>query len=76
VNGRLSFCVLKLDWGEASEAAEPLAFNQGFYNLFLAVGALLGVLLVALDAATAGWTLVVFSCASMVGAALVGSLLG
>lgn len=54
MNGRLSFCVLKLDWGEASEAAEPLAFNQGFYNLFLAVGALLGVLLVALDAATAG----------------------
>lgn len=54
-----------------AEATKPLAYNQGFYNLFLAVGALLGVVLVVIDRETQGWTLVVFCCASMVAAALV-----
>lgn len=45
------------------------AFNQGFYNLFLAVGLFAGLLLgVRSDA---GRALVVLTCGSMVGAALV-----
>jgi putative membrane protein len=50
----------------------PMALNQGFYNLFLAVGVIVGLLLLlhrALDAP--GLLLVFFSCASMLAAALV-----
>ncbi|WP_439693707.1 DUF1304 domain-containing protein [Curtobacterium sp. SP.BCo] len=54
-----------------SQATRGLAFNQGFYNLFLAIGAILGVVLVATGSSTTGWTLVVFSTASMLGAAVV-----
>lgn len=58
------------DQGAADEAAF-FAFNQGFYNLFLAVGAVLGPVLVLSGQATVGWTLVVFACGSMVAAAIV-----
>jgi putative membrane protein len=47
------------------------AFNQGFYNLFLAVGTLTGVLVWANGHDSAGRALVGFGCASMVAAALV-----
>jgi putative membrane protein len=53
------------------QATRSMAFNQGFYNLFLAIGAILGVVLVVTGNATTGWTLVVFSTASMLGAAVV-----
>jgi len=53
------------------EAATPWAFNQGFYNLFLAVGTLVGVVLAAADEATTGLGLILFGCGSMVAAALV-----
>ena len=56
---------------EDAQATRDLAFNQGFYNLFLAVAAVLGVLLVLLGRTPVGWTLVVSSCASMVAAATV-----
>ncbi|WP_027342273.1 DUF1304 domain-containing protein [Hamadaea tsunoensis] len=52
-------------------AIRPWAFNQGFYNLFLAVGALAGVLVVHTGDRTAGRTLVGFACLCMLGAALV-----
>lgn len=52
------------------EAVTPWAYNQGWYNLFLAVGALLGAVLVRTEPAV-GWTLVVFACGSMLLAALV-----
>lgn len=57
----------------ADAAARRLfAFNQGFYNLFLALGVLvgLGVLHFGGDALV-GQTLVLFSCACMVGAGVV-----
>jgi putative membrane protein len=59
--------------GEADvAAARPWAFNQGFYNLFLAVGTIVGlVLLHTGGTAQAGRALVALSCASMLGAALV-----
>ncbi len=53
---------------------ELLAFpmlNQGFYNLFLAIGTAVGVVGVARDWEPQGTTLVVFGCLFMVGAALV-----
>jgi putative membrane protein len=59
---------------QAADITRPMAYNQGFYNLFLAIGAALGILLFAMggpDALVAGRTLVLFSLGSMVGAALV-----
>lgn len=53
---------------------EVLAFpmlNQGFYNLFLALGTLAGVVGVAVGWDPQGSTLVVFGCLFMIGAALV-----
>jgi len=53
------------------QATRAMAFNQGFYNLFLAIGAILGVVLAVTGNGATGWTLVVFSTASMLGAAVV-----
>lgn len=50
---------------------QALAYNQGFYNLFLAVGALLGIVLLGAGSRVAGLTLMSFTSASMVLAALV-----
>ncbi|MCJ1714171.1 DUF1304 domain-containing protein [Curtobacterium sp. VKM Ac-2922] len=54
-----------------ARATRGLAFNQGFYNLFLAIGAFLGVVLAYAGNGATGWTLVVFATASMLGAAVV-----
>ena len=63
-----------------AEITRPLAYNQGFYNLFLAVGALIGIGLVAFGAGpaqdVAGWTLVFSCCGSMLLAAVVLALSG
>ena len=53
---------------------ELLAFpmlNQGFYNLFLAIGTFVGVVGAARGWEPQGSTLVVFGCLVMIGAALV-----
>lgn len=47
-----------------AETMKFLAFNQGFYNLFLAIGTFVGI-------ALGQRVLVVFTCASMVGAAAI-----
>jgi putative membrane protein len=59
--------------GEADvAAARPWAFNQGFYNLFLAVGTIVGLILLHTDGyPQAGRALIALACASMLGAALV-----
>lgn len=82
----LFFKLESLDWrkpktwktfGLASQAeadtTAALAFNQGFYNLFLAVGTLTGIVIVAVSDThdAIGWTLIIFACASMLGAAIV-----
>jgi len=54
-----------------AETTAPLAFNQGFYNLFLAIGAAVGIVCVARNCDTVGWTLIIFSCGCMLAAALV-----
>lgn len=62
-------------FGVRSEAeaatTRPLMINQGFYNLFLAVGILVGLALVHTGPESAGRAIVIFCCASIVGAALV-----
>jgi len=49
----------------------PMAFNQGFYNLFLAIGIAGGLLLVAAGNEMTGRPIVLFACACMVGAGVV-----
>ena len=60
----------------AADVTKPMAYNQGFYNLFLALGVVIGLALFwAGDAGTtaevAGRALVLFSLGSMLAAALV-----
>jgi putative membrane protein len=50
---------------------QPWAFNQGWYNLFLAAGAIGGVITIHSGSVTAGRSIALFSCACMLGAALV-----
>jgi putative membrane protein len=52
-------------------AVQPWAFNQGWYNLFLAAGAIGGVITIHAGNATVGRSVALFSCACMLGAALV-----
>lgn len=54
-----------------AETVRPWAFNQGFYNLFLAVQTSVGVALVATGAEAVGLALVVAGVGSMLAAALV-----
>lgn len=58
---------------EVADTTKPMAYNQGFYNLFLAIGAGIGILLWAVNGVddVAGRTLLLFSLGSMVAAALV-----
>ncbi len=55
----------------AADVTRPMAYNQGFYNLFLAIGAALGLVLWWAGRETAGTTLVLFTTGSMVAAAVV-----
>ncbi|AFE06568.1 hypothetical protein COCOR_05774 [Corallococcus coralloides DSM 2259] len=54
-----------------ADVVKPMALNQGFYNLFLAVGVLVGVVLVHTGAVASGVAAVVFGCGCMLLAALV-----
>jgi len=56
---------------EQAAIVRSFAFNQGFYNLFLAVGVALGLALVATGNPGAGDVLVVFACGTMVAAGVV-----
>ncbi|MFC5261497.1 DUF1304 domain-containing protein [Kribbella qitaiheensis] len=50
-----------------AEAARPWAFNQGFYNLFLAIGAIGGLI----AGGDKGHAIALFACACMAGAGIV-----
>jgi putative membrane protein len=56
---------------QQAETLRPMAFNQGFYNLFLGIGTGIGVACLAAGQDEVGWALIVFGCASMLGAAVV-----
>ncbi|WP_456847304.1 DUF1304 domain-containing protein [Cellulomonas sp. P5_C6] len=52
-------------------AVKPWAYNQGFYNLFLAIGAIVGAVLALAGQETVGLALILLACGSMLAAALV-----
>jgi putative membrane protein len=56
---------------EQAAVVRSFAYNQGFYNLFLAIGVAIGLGLLAVGNADAGRALVVFACGSMVAAGIV-----
>lgn len=56
---------------EESRATQEMAFNQGFYNLFLAITVIVGVILFLAHQQTAGAALVFAGAGSMAAAALV-----
>ncbi|HYK10189.1 MAG TPA: DUF1304 family protein [Gemmatimonadales bacterium] len=56
---------------EQSQTTRLFAFNQGFYNLFLALGVFAGLALFLAGRPAVGHALATFSCLSMLGAALV-----
>ena len=52
-----------------ADTTAPMAYNQGYYNLFLAVITIIGmVLIVVVDWDDAGWALLIASCGSMAAA--------
>jgi putative membrane protein len=55
----------------AADTTRPMAYNQGFYNLFLGLGAILGIVLLGTGHEAAGTTLMLFCTGSMVAAAVV-----
>ena len=60
-------------FGVASQAdahtTRPMAYNQGFYNLFLGLGALIGLVIFFANQPQAGQALALFTTAAMVLAA-------
>lgn len=56
---------------EDAETLRPMAYNQGFYNLFLALGVVVGLVLVWSGLRLPALVLLLFVCVSMVLAALV-----
>jgi putative membrane protein len=56
---------------DQADTVRPMAFNQGFYNLFLAAGILGGLVLIATAHVPAGRAVILFACGCMVGAGVV-----
>lgn len=56
---------------DEAEATRQMAFNQGFYNLFLALAVIVGIVLVAADERAVGATAVLVGAGSMAAAGLV-----
>jgi putative membrane protein len=57
---------------EDAELMKPLAYNQGFYNLFLALGVVAGLIMICCGTLSqAGFALAIFALLSMVLAAVV-----
>lgn len=54
-----------------AETTKDLAFNQGFYNLFLAIVTVVGVVTVATGSSVVGAALIFAGTGSMIAAALV-----
>jgi putative membrane protein len=60
-----------LDSDADARVTRSFAYNQGFYNLFLAAGVAIGVALIALGKPEAGGAITLFACGSMVAAGVV-----
>jgi len=55
----------------AADITKPMAYNQGFYNLFLAIGAFVGIVVYGVGQHDIGLTLVFFSLGCMLLASIV-----
>jgi len=55
----------------AADTTRSMAYNQGFYNLFLAIGAFVGIVVYGVGEHAVGLTLVFFSLGCMLLAAVV-----
>lgn len=60
-----------IDSAEDAEITRSFAYNQGFYNLFLAVGVAIGLVLEWVGQPTAGRAITLFACGSMIAAGVV-----
>ncbi len=56
---------------DEARATREMAFNQGFYNLFLAIAVIVGIILFVAGQRAVGATLVLVGCGSMLAAAAV-----
>ena len=54
-----------------ADTVKPMAYNQGYYNGFLALGVIVGLVLITTNVAQAGYALAIFAGSSMVLAATV-----
>ena len=54
-----------------ADTIKPMAYNQGYYNAFLAVGVIVGLVLLTTNLVQAGYALIFFAAGSMVLAATV-----
>ena len=54
-----------------ADTVKPMAYNQGYYNGFLAIGVIVGLVLLTTNVAQAGYALAIFAGLSMVLAATV-----
>ena len=54
-----------------ADTVKPMAYNQGYYNGFLAIGVIIGLVLLTTNVAQAGYALAIFAGSSMVLAATV-----
>jgi putative membrane protein len=54
-----------------AQIVRSFAYNQGFYNVFLTVGVVIGLALVATGDIASGRVLVLFACGSMIAAGVV-----
>jgi putative membrane protein len=48
-----------------ADVLKPMAYNQGFYNLFLAIGTIVGIVLAAAGHTAVGGALAIFGTSSM-----------
>ena len=63
-----------LDSEDEARIVKSFAYNQGFYNLFLAAGVAFGLALVAAGDPGAGRAVTLFACGSMIAAGVVLAL--
>ena len=56
---------------EDANTVKPMAYNQGFYNLFLALGIIVGIILMLVGQVDVGRAVALFGALSMVAAATV-----
>jgi putative membrane protein len=69
--GRRSVQTFLLGRPEPAAGVRLWAFNQGFYNFFLAAGPVAGVVAYHLGYESAGRALVIYSCAFMAGCGVI-----